>query len=490
MSFDRNQFKGATVDSLEGEQNRANEAVPHDSNYGNRAAFFKIEDGRNWFRIAPSHDPKAPAYRAKSTTALECEVEETDTDGKGTGKKSVVRKQIFIATTHSTTLKEYPGVGDPVLLYMKYAQDKANIIQDKDERAKFLYPINGWRSKDNTWNWGIKPMSTFVCYAWNSKGVLGRLELYEKIITDMKKVSVSKSPANAPIVPDVFTDPDRGMPLLIDKGKDSKGKVGYTVFAEELMMGEEWAEYWKRNGLTDEQLIDFLGRETLTELYKDVYTTRDFNFAIDGLMRFDTQYKYNIFSDAAFLNELTALKAAVPVYKTNDEKEIGDMFGGTVEAPVAPVEAPAPVAVQNTATPVQAPIPSAPASGIIPKPRMRTAIKQYIMENYGADTLVPELTDEQLKAWYQMTLDGEDLPFAEVTAPVTNMTIPVAPTANVPVAEPAVTANVVETPPTTAQTVSPPAVPGSAVVVESPAISPEMQAQLDVLKRRRGAAKA
>ena len=73
---------------------------------------------------------------------------------------------------------------------------------------------------------------------------------------------------------------------LIEKNKES-GKWKYTIINETLKKGEDWDGFFKRNRVSDAQLKDLSEMKSLKELLVNVYTARDFDFAIDGLKRFD-----------------------------------------------------------------------------------------------------------------------------------------------------------------------------------------------------------
>lgn len=395
--FNRSAFKGATLNSIKDEQGRAEKALPKNDNFGNRPGFHTIEDGKNWRRIAPAHDPSQPAYRAKSSIFLECEVPELDKDGKETGKKELKRKNIFIATQHSKTLKD-----DPITMYISFVNKRAqDEIQDKDERQKFLAPISGWRGKDGKWNWGIRPGVEYICYAWNEKGELAREQLYPQMLDAMKKISVERCDDQSEIIPDVFTDPDEGYPLIITKAKNDKGKYEMTVSCELPGKKETWTEFFQRTRLTDEQMLDFVSKESLSEIYEDSYSTRDFNMAVDGLRRFDEQYKYHIFDNEEFVDRLTALKKLVPEFKPKDEDGI---FEDSKEIKkekevAAKAEVPAPkkeTGITSPSTPI---------------PAMKRILKEYIAENYGADYALPDLSKEDLVEWYNLAQAGDELPF-------------------------------------------------------------------------------
>lgn len=387
--FDRSKFKGSTLNDIKGEQERANKALPSLSS-GGRAGFHTIEDGKNWRRIAPAHNNNDPAYRACSTVMLDCDVPEIDDNGVETGKREVKRKNIFIATQHSLTMKQ-----DPVMLYIQYVQKRADDeIQDKDARQKFLYPINGWRSKDGKWNWGIKPSTDYVCYAWDSNGTLGRERLYPFMLDQMKKISVERADDNSEIIPDIFTDPDEGYPLIILRIKNDKGKMETSCSCDMPGKKESWAEFFLRTRVTDEQLAELMKKESLKELYEDVYTTRDFDMAIDGLQRFDKINKYNIFDNEEFVEKITVMRAQCPVYKPKNNEEVEPT---DVEETKQDVKQQTPVTSQS--------------STVVPVPAMKRFLKEYIFENYGADYTLPELDKETLTEWYGLAKGGEELPF-------------------------------------------------------------------------------
>lgn len=451
-TFDRSSFKGSTLTSIKEEQGRAAAALPKLGG-GNRAGFLKIEDGKNWRRVAPAHHPSEPAYRASSTVMLEVMVKEIDEDGKETGKEELKRKPIFIATQHSSVLKE-----DPILLYISYVNEAANLIQDKDARSKFLAPVRGWRGKDGKWNWGIQPSVDYVFYCWDDKGNFGRDRLFPFMLDQMKKISIQQSSDDAEIVPDIFSDPDYGYPLIITKGKSDKGKSETSCSCElpNPQTRETWDQFWERHRLTDAQLIELTSKESLKELYEDVYTSRDFAYALDGLRRFDTAFKYGIFENEEFLERLVALKALVPAYKPKEEVIEGFTKPGQSVPPVKPA-----VVTPDPIVPKQPAINGTAATPIV----MKRFLREYILSNYGEGVELPAtLAGTDLISWYELAQSGDELPFEE--------TSPAAPENNIP------------TPPVQAST---PKQETAAPIVNVPAaeIPIDLQKQIDALRSKR-----
>ena len=56
--------------------------------------------------------------------------------------------------------------------------------------------------------------------------------------------------------------------------------------------------------------------------------------------------------------------------------------------------------------------PVADAPKAISPIKMKKALKEYIAENYGDETL-PKLSKEDLLVWYNLSLESEELPFPE-----------------------------------------------------------------------------
>lgn len=81
----------------------------------------------------------------RKTVKLPIECAVYDKDGKDTGKKEIRQRDVFTSDIHSNRMNGE----DAVLTYISHVYNLANDIQDKEERAKFLYPISGYRNKQN-----------------------------------------------------------------------------------------------------------------------------------------------------------------------------------------------------------------------------------------------------------------------------------------------------------------------------------------------------
>lgn len=401
--FDRSKFKGAKLSANKDSQKSAQENNKSFGNDGGRVGFLSIDEGKNVFRILPPHpeDTIGAAYLPKRVSSLQCEVP-VYKDGEDTGKTEVKSKNIFIATQHGGLPK------DPIELYIDYIRKRANDeFQDKDDRAKFLNPITGWRGPKGDWNWGISPKTTFVAYAIKEKK-MGRLELYESMIKDMNKAAVTEE-AEDVIDVDPFSDPNEGCELIITKQKqhDKQGKeinkweFPVTKGEPSRVKRESWDDYFERTMVTDEQLIELVKQEPLSKIMgNNVYTSRDFDFAIDGLRRLDDLHKYNIFENSEFLEELEAIQLLVPEYK-KDDKDIDAAFDAKKKKDSAPSK------VEENAM-----IDSQEADDdTVSIEEMKTDLRKVIKKQFGIEYLdqLPK-KESDIEKWYCMIMEGTKLP--------------------------------------------------------------------------------
>jgi hypothetical protein len=378
MAFDRSKFKAAPISAIENQEAKARKASKS-FNQGGRVSYHKVESGENWFRIAPAHNSADSPYVPARTSFLQCEVD-VYADGEPTGEKEVKAKSVFIATQHHDKITK-----DPIETYIDYVYKRANEeFQDKEDRQKFLYPITGAKIKGK-WTSGIKPSTNWNAYAWDKAGTLGRLQLYDNWMKELREVSARES-SDEVVSVDIFSDPDEGFPLLIEKTKE-KDKWKYTIVNESLKKGEGWDDFFKRNRVSDAQLLELTEQKSLKELLVNVYSMRDFDLALDGLKRFDDKEKYGIFENDDFLNEIEEIHAQIEAL--NESK--GDGESKTSSKKNESKEE------NEDVSPI----------------KMKKFLKDYIEDNYGEDFDLPNMKGAELKEWYDLAKEGEELPFSE-----------------------------------------------------------------------------
>lgn len=376
--IDRSKFKAANVSELSKLQEDVDKLSPSRNNFTN---FAVIEDGVNEFRVLPSIDGTSP-YVGFCSSILSVKVPDRDDEGNLTGTSTIKNKRVFNATLHSSTMD-----GDPVSLYMKYV-DELIAAKSQADRAKFAGPINGYRS-GKMWVPGIKPQTSYICYALQG-GEIKRLELRKTWFKEIQRLSVQESQDSA-LTLDVFSDADQGYPLLITKTIDpATNKTTYSIEAKKPARNQSWEDFYEKNMVPDEVLAKLETLPTLNSLFVNSYTKKDWDMELDGLKRFDEAHpEYGIFNNPDFIKELEELSERVP---TDKKKEVWEENTKTVKPETEEVQK------EVGATPIQ----------------MRKALKEYIEENYP-DKSLPNLTPDQLKTWYELTLKYEELPWEDVS---------------------------------------------------------------------------
>lgn len=383
--FNRSAFKGAKLSSLKDEKTQAEEKSNINQSSG-RVNFHSIESGENVFRILPPHKADEPPFRAIRTTYLNVNVPEYDDDGNATGKMQIKKKRIFIATVHGNDKDGNPMRNDPVEAYIKYAWKKANELHsDKEDRKTFMFPINGYMDKKGKYVPGISPSTNYVFYAVKN-GQIGRLELYKSMLDRMEEMNASSDSDDEPLQTDIFSDPDEGVSLIItynDKGE--RGKK-YSITKREISKKfKTLDEFYFSERVPDDILKELQTKESLTDLFVNVYSLKDFDMAVDGLKRFDAENSnYDIFSDQEFINELEEIKESLQSSKSSK-----------VTA--------SPEAKESSAT---------DTVKKMSKFDCKKYLNSYILENYGETKTLPDSLEE-LREWVLLAMEEKELPVEE-----------------------------------------------------------------------------
>jgi len=320
MGFDRSKYKGVSVDKM---KKSRKETEKKSFTKSDKTVYHQIESGKNVFRILPPHHIGELPFEAERKAFLKCEVPKRDESGELTGKSEIKNKAIFIATIHGLDKKGKPMTSDPIETYIKYVYKKANEeIQDKNEKDKFLVPITGAMTSKG-YQPGLRPSTNYVYYAIKD-GSIGLAKFYPTITKKMEEISLSAIDEDEPDNIDIFSDPDFGVNLeIIYNPKGKKGEK-YIISKSEYnpKKYDSWEEFISSMRVSDEALKKFSEMKSLKELYGvGVYKLSDFNYALDGLQRFDEENEYEIFENEEFLTELEAIKDLIPeTIKENIEK--------------------------------------------------------------------------------------------------------------------------------------------------------------------------
>lgn len=413
---------GSIKDKYLGGSRRAQKQVEGQANKferkrggGGKDSWLIVENGRNVFRIAPPHSIDDSAYEVYRTTTIKC-MKPIYKDGEDTGEKELGNKRLVCANPHNSRLGEELGdAGDPIALYCKMVKDIAfGTIKDKDERKTFLRGINGFRNKEGRWVWGIEPRVSYLCYAWDSDGTLGKLEISKSWYDDMNKVvDELEAIEGEPIEIDPFSNPIEGYPLVITKSKTDNGKTEYLIDKENpsRIKKESWDQFFERTALTEEQLVSLDAKKSLVDSYTNSYSLKDFEFAMDGLKRVDKEYGYGILDTEAFeagiAKIIEILEDEAPAGTNEATEESGEAVTETkktVEAEKEPKKEPKKVVKKVAKT--------------VPKVDKSADISKYIEEVYGGE-YTPQIptTKKDIDNWHKTVMEEEvngDLPLVAV----------------------------------------------------------------------------
>lgn len=413
MKFDKSKFKKQSIEDVEAEVKQAEKTMFKGSK--SYTGFATVQKGKNVFRVVPA---MGKAYVACKMSKLRVEVPTYDENGKVTGKE-VKDKNVFCADIHGNSLLKGK---DPIVLYCDYVRKKASEeYQDDAERRKFLNPIMGYK-KGNKFVWGINPTLAYVCYVYQGSKDFARLQLYGTWMKRIKEISVEMSDDET-VSFDIFSQLEGAYPLVITMGEDDKGKKTYSLSAGIPKKGQTWDDFFEETVIPDEDMEYFLNEvPTLEEIYKDVYSQKDFNMALDGLKRFDEENGYDIFADDGFLTEIEEMAALIP--EDGDKDDEGDEAPKKAKSTSKPKEVkkepedededeekPAP----RRKAPVSAPAKekAAKVASYPPLSKMKKFLEDYIAEEYPEAELPDDLTIAEVRSWYDLAQAGEALPFPE-----------------------------------------------------------------------------
>lgn len=403
MAFDRSKYKATSLAKVSETVQQTKQFDTYFGGKGEYANFWKQKDGITVKRVLPAHEPGDSPYVPMLTAMLKCEVDDKDKDGNVIGKK-IANKKIFLATLHGG----FPY--DIIEEYIKRVYEKAEHLQDKEERARFLNPVTGYRmgGKNGTWVPGIRPQLEYVYYAF-IEGKVWRDSLKPKQMEALNKESADLCAQNDTAAVDMFSDPSTGFPIQWSRGKDDNNKNVETLKSLPLKMGQTWEDYFEKNAVPDKVLEELDSLPSLQKLYVDCYTKRDFDYALDGLKRFDEANSYDIFAQDDYLDMIEELERLVEE-KTGEKPSGADdlPFGDGDEKPAKTVDAPT---RKSPAAKASAPKKSAakkkPAEPT-PEEKLKVVNDEFVRQ-YGEGYEELELEGEELEEAYQLALKKEDL---------------------------------------------------------------------------------
>lgn len=349
MSIDRSKFKDKTRASDLKTQDSIVENVIDKKNRGEYASYHKIENGDNVFRMYPPHptddeDESNSFIETVQKWWLPADVEDRDDDGNvktdSKGKPIIkrVRKTIFDARIHSSVGKDI--CNEYVEFLSKILKGDGLSQADIDEKMK---PIYGHYSKNPSERvQGITGKPEWVAYAdkiVNGNSTFGRLSIGKAVKYRVNDI-IAREEANEPIGTEAtnpFTDIENGKALIITYNKDATKAQDYyktevDTSSEKVNLNGRMVLVQKTYSLTDDQLEAFMKYPSLASQYKNSYTKRDFQLALQGLKILDDEEDFGVFQYDEFLEICEQLQDLYPEHKEepveaetdSDEDDIED----------------------------------------------------------------------------------------------------------------------------------------------------------------------
>jgi hypothetical protein len=409
MAFDRSKYKSVSLKKVSDQVSEAESNSKTSFSGGSgRTKYHKIEEGDNWFKIAPAHDPENSPYVPISTANLECEGDKWE-DGEIVGKE-VRNRKVFIATVHSPKDKhgKFMMTKDPVETYLEYVHKKLNDeYPEKAEREKKMAPLRGFRGSDGKWVFGIQPDHKIATWSWDNKWEIGRLDLNKKWYKDMEKLSIRET-ADEPVPSDIFVDLDEGFPLILTKTVTQEGKRKKTEYKVDtdkpnIRKRESVDDFFERVAVPEKALEEWQEKKSLEEMLVGVYSEKDFNMAVDGLERFDKKWGFEIFENTEFLDEMEEISKMVENLPKKEEKKDGDSEES-----------------ESKESKEETPEEETPSESKVTPVKMKRFIRTFIDENYDesdlpdgktSEEIVKELKGSAIEEWYTIAKEGNELPF-------------------------------------------------------------------------------
>lgn len=387
MAFDRDKYRAVPLGTVSQVQNETKQFRTFFDEKGDYAPFWKNREGIVMKRVLPAHEPGDSPYVPMYTAQLECEVEQKDEQGNVKGKE-LKRKKIFLATLHGGYKI------DPIEEYIRRVYELADEIQDKEERNRFLNPITGYRM-GKQWVPGIRPNLEYVFYAY-IEGKIYRDSLKPKQLETLNKESAALCTANNTAAIDMFSDPSLGFPISWDRSKDDNGKTVEILKAGSPVMHQSWEDFFSKWEVSDAVLKELEGYPSLKSLYVDSYRKKDFDYALEGLKRFDEKNQYGIFAQEDFLDIIENLSAEIEKRAPKDDAKTEEKKSEP-KTESAPKPAPKkPVAKK-----------AAPA-GPTAEEKLAVVNKEFV-DQYGPDYEPLELEGEELEEAYALAVAHKDL---------------------------------------------------------------------------------
>lgn len=305
--FDRSKFK--TSNSLAQQEKELASKIKSNNYTSSLPGWIEIkEDGEYLLRFWPT--PVENSYFMLPTMVhyLNMELDKYQDgnlvlDASGNPVREVRKGTVFNSRIHGGTEKDI--IDEYISFVNKLADDLYGA--DKAGKKEYLKHIYGFNAPGGKYVGGIDGVLDYVAYVSllekNSKGEyvekdFGRVRLRPSIRKQMLKLSAGEDGEDGPSS-DPFSDPDDGFIVKITKdsvaGKKDPANYYQVTWCTRNHIPVKWPLPEGFESKYDEM-------QTLSETYENKYNIKDFNNALDGLQRFDSEHKYGVFSYDEFMD--------------------------------------------------------------------------------------------------------------------------------------------------------------------------------------------
>lgn len=268
-SFNRGDFAATKVDTLKEQEKEAANVI----NRNTRPGYLSIKEGSNTFRIFPAHPGCKSFIVLRGMHWLPVLVD----DEKSKTGKTEKRKPIYSGKVHS---RHKECVIDQ---YIKLANSIVSKIEDDVEKNRLIEAITGFKE-------GITMRSSWVCYAQKITAAgkeFGRLEISTSVKDKMNDLAIGGDEVSEPVSTDPFSDPDTGRAIIITYNKEEQPAKKYKVSID-------WRAKDDKYRLTDEELQQLAGVDSLDSMFIDSYRRKDFEMAVESLTYFDNKNRVGV----------------------------------------------------------------------------------------------------------------------------------------------------------------------------------------------------
>lgn len=342
-SFDRNKFRPTPLTVMK-EKDRTDSEKAGIKNNITVPDYHKIEHGKNFFRIYPAHpstDGKIQTFfEMKSGAYLPMLLPKFEKGEmvmeNGAPVLEERKKFVFNALVHGPDGVKKDLIQEYIALANKIAKEH---FTDEKKRKEFLEPF---QYKKNVVGSGLMIDNKWIVYCDKIEGekrTLGRLEFGMAVRQALNDIIRREDDGESTINVDPFTDPDDGRAIVIDYNSKAERPQDYYSVGLYAPLVKGGGGQIKLFPLTDEDLEEFMKYEPLSKMFRNVYTRRDFDFALQGITYFDNKFSLGIVETEEFLAIAEEISSWYPETGTADQSvnDVDDRASKPVSTPAPKV---------------------------------------------------------------------------------------------------------------------------------------------------------